>query len=146
MKGPVPSLPVGAVVVLSTVGPDGPHAIPVSAARMARSGLLLLALSANRGSLARLRDEPAVAVTIIETGFAQTLRGRARVACENLPGAAFMAVVEITVDAIDDHLRPDTLIESGVRWAWTDEAMAEKDRAVVAALGAIDPADLASDR
>ena len=75
-----------------------------------------------------------VAVTIIEAGIAQTLRGRADVHCGELPGAEFMAVVKVTVEAIDDHLRPETRIEAGVRWAFTDPATAERDRAVLAAL------------
>lgn len=138
MTIPLPELPAGTVVILSTVGLEGPHAIPVSAVRF-ESGEFLLALSRSRGSLARVRTQPRVAVTIVETGMARTIRGSARVACEQLPGAEFMAVVAVTIDAIDDHLRPQTRIESGVRWAWTDPDMAAKDRAVVSALDALVP-------
>jgi Pyridoxamine 5'-phosphate oxidase len=131
----LPELPVGTVVILATVGVDGPHAIPVSAARFG-SGELLLALSRTRDSVTRVRAQPRVAVTIVETGIAQTIRGSAHVACEELPGAEFMAVIAVTIDAIDDHLRPQTRIESGVRWAWADPDMAAKDRSVLAALDA----------
>ena len=130
----IPAFPPGTVVVLTTRGDDGPYAIPVSAIRRDGEGALLLALAPGRGSLARLRDDPAVAVTVLAPGVASTVRGRARVVADRLPGAEFMAAVRIAARAVDDALTPRTIIDGGVRWRWASPSDAARDAQVHVAL------------
>lgn len=130
----IPRFPVGTVGILATVGADGPHAIPVSALHRAEDARLLLALAPGRGSLARLRETPAVALSLIAPGIATTVRGSAAVVADPLPGADFVVGVEIRVEAVDDALTPRTLIDAGVIWRWTSVGDAERDDAVRAAL------------
>jgi len=122
--------PPGTVAVLTTVGADGPHAIPVSTAISAGPRAVVLALGSGRGSLARLRDDPRCALTVIAPEAAITLRGRASVAGE----AAGTVAVRLDVEAVDDHDQPTFTIEAGVRWHWTDADAERRDAEVHAAL------------
>jgi nitroimidazol reductase NimA-like FMN-containing flavoprotein (pyridoxamine 5'-phosphate oxidase superfamily) len=122
------------VTVLSTAG-DAPHAIPVSAALRAGDDEILLGLGARRTSLARIRADPRVAVTVL--GFrnlAFTAHGTATVVSED---AAGVVAVHVAVESIQDHFKDDFKIEAGVDWHWTDPAAAERDGAVRAALRAL---------
>jgi hypothetical protein len=125
--------PPGTVLSLVTDGPDGPHVIPVSAAVRAPDGSVLLALAGRRGSLARLRADPRVAVLVLAAGdLAVTLYGAAVVAREELvPG---VAAVRVDVDRTADHGRPTFVIESGVGWHWTDADAQARDGEIRAAL------------
>ena len=60
----LPDWPHGTVTVLST-GRRAPHAIPVSAAIRRGPRELALALALRRESLARLREDPRCAVTVL---------------------------------------------------------------------------------
>jgi Pyridoxamine 5'-phosphate oxidase len=122
--------PPGTVAVLATSGADGPHAIPVSTAMRAGPDAVLLALGPNRGSLARLRDDPRCALMVIVEGVAVTLRGRATVVGD----AAGTAAVRVDIDAVDDHQQPTFAIESGVGWRWTDPEAERRDAEVREAL------------
>jgi hypothetical protein len=62
-----PDWPAGTVAVLSTGGGD-PHAIPVSTALRAGPRAIVLGLALRRESLARLRAEPACALTVLAAG------------------------------------------------------------------------------
>lgn len=143
----LPALPPRLVGVLATIGADGPHAIPVSALRRAGPRTVLLALAPGRGSLARLRAEPAAALTLIGPGFALTAHGRATVVADPLPGAEPMVAVALAVERVADHLRPETEIRAGVDWAWReeggrgDEGPAARDARVMAALGRLTHGD-----
>jgi hypothetical protein len=100
----LPDWPPGTVTILSTHG-DSPHAIPVSAALRAGPTRALLALAAGRESLARLRVDPRVALTIVAAGdTAVSAHGSARV------------------------------IDGGVSWRWTDAEAQARDAQVRAAL------------
>ncbi|MDQ6729168.1 MAG: hypothetical protein M3022_02380, partial [Actinomycetota bacterium] len=67
----LPHWPTGTVAILAT--DDGtPHAIPVSAVVRSGDRRLLLALAVRRGSLARLRAQPQVAVALMAPGVAIT--------------------------------------------------------------------------
>jgi Pyridoxamine 5'-phosphate oxidase len=134
----LPDWPAGTVTILATVG-ETPHAIPVSAAIRAGPRRALIALASSRGSLARLRADPRVAIAIISQDVAVTAHGRARVLDRELMEG--VVAVEIEVQAVQDHDRPTFAIESGVRWRWTDPAAARRDAEVHAAL-----ARLARDR
>ena len=123
----IPDWPPGTVAILVT---HGPHAIPVSTARRAGPASVLLALGPSRGSLARLREDPRVALVVIAEGVAVTLRGRATEVGE----AAGTVAVRIDVDAVDDHSQPTFAIHDGVRWEWTDDEARERDEQVRAAL------------
>jgi hypothetical protein len=74
-----------------------------------------------RESLARLREDPKVALTIFAKGnLAFTARGPAR-AQEPMLAAPMFAVVAIDVENIDDHRQRDLVVDSGVSLDWTDE-------------------------
>ena len=123
----IPDWPPGTVTILAT---HGPHAIPVSTARRAGPRTVLLALGPSRGSLARLRADPRVALAVIAEGVAVTLRGRATEVGE----AAGTVAVRLDVDAVDDHARSTFAIHEGVRWEWTDDDARARDEQVRAAL------------
>jgi hypothetical protein len=123
--------------VLSTAG-AAPHAIPVSTAVRASERRALLALAPRRSSLARLRADPRVALTILAAGdVAVSAEGVARVVAEQLPGAEGVVAVAVEVERVQDHGQPTFAIEDGVRWRWTDRDAAERDAAVRAALLAL---------
>lgn len=127
----LPHWPAGTVAILATE--DGtPHAMPVSAVVRAGDDRLLLALAPGRGSLARLRSRPWVAVTILAPDVAVTAEGPARVLASPLTEGT--VAVQVTVQTLRDHDRPTFAIESGVRWRWTDDAAAARDAEVRAAL------------
>lgn len=127
----LPHWPAGTIAILATE--DGsPHAIPVSAVVRAGADRLLLALAAGRGSLARLRDRPRVAVAILGPDVAVTAEGVARLLADPLTEGT--VAVQVTVQTLRDHDRPTFRIESGVRWRWTDDAAAARDAEVRAAL------------
>jgi Pyridoxamine 5'-phosphate oxidase len=123
--------------VLSTAG-AAPHAIPISTAVRAGERRVLLALAPRRSSLARLRADPRVALTVVGAGdVAVSAEGVARVVAERLPGAEGVVAVEVRVETVQDHGQPTFAIEDGVRWRWTDRDAAERDAAVRAALLAL---------
>jgi hypothetical protein len=127
----LPEWPAGTVAILATAG-HPPHAIPVSAAVRAGPRLALVGLARSRTSLARLRADPAVALTVIAKGVAVTAHGRARVVAEELAGG--VAAVAIEVDDVQDHDRPTFEIRAGVEWRWTDPEAQARDREVRTAL------------
>jgi hypothetical protein len=120
----------GAPAVLAAAGPS---AIPVSTAQRACDRRIVLALGRRRDTLARLREDPAVALCVMAAGVAFTAHGRAVVVREELRVAPHVAAVAIEVDRIQDHLDGSrTEIEAAARWRWT-EAAAEDDEARIAA-------------
>ena len=127
----LPEWPAGTVTILATVG-DAPHAIPVSAAVRAGPRRALLGLASTRGSLARLRANPRVSMTIVCEATAVTAYGRARVLDDHLLEG--VVAVEIEVERVQDHNRPTFAIESAVRWRWTDPDAEQRDADVRAAL------------
>lgn len=122
--------PAGTPALLTTVGADGPHAIPVSTALRAGPATVLLALGPRRGSLARLREDPRCALAIVAADLAVTLRGRATVVGD----AAGTIAVRLDVEAVDDHGQPTFAIDEGVRWRWTDPEAERRDAEVRVAL------------
>jgi hypothetical protein len=128
----LPEWPDGTVVILVTGGGD-PHAIPVSAAVRAGDQRALLGLARGRDSLARLRRDPRVALSITAGGdVAVTAYGSATVLDEQLTEA--VAAVEVAVERVQDHNRPTFEIEAGVAWRWTDPTAARRDEETRAAL------------
>ncbi len=120
----LPDWPAGTVAVLST-GAGEPHGIPVSTAVRQGPRTILLALALGRGSLARLREDPRCALTILAAGdIAFTALGAAAVVEEG----ERVATIRVDVERIQDHGRPTFVIEDGVRWRWTD---ADAERADV---------------
>ena len=116
----LPEWPTKTVAVLATVDPD-PHAIPVSAPVRAGDCLILLNLKRGRGSLARLRNRPRVALLILAGGnLAFTARGTAHVVEEPMESAPDYAAIGFEVEEIDDHRQAEFVVESGVDRRWTD--------------------------
>jgi hypothetical protein len=123
----LPEWSEGAVAVLSTAG-GPPHAIPVSTAVRAGPRRALIALARHRESLARLRAEPRVTLTLLTEGdVAVTAHARARVVAEAMAAAEGVAAVLLEVERVQDHGQPRFVIEAGVRWRWTDEQARTRD-------------------
>jgi hypothetical protein len=129
----LPDWPEATVAVLSTGG-GAPHAIPVSTAWRSGPRTIHLALALRRDSLARLRADPRVALTVHAPGAAFTALGRAVVVEEPLAEAPRVAAVRVDVEAIQDHGSPRFAIEAGVAWRWTDADARDADGAVRAGL------------
>lgn len=133
----LPDWTPGTVVILST-GAGPPHAIPVSAGVRAGSRRLLLALARRRESLARLKRDPQVALTILTGGdIALTAHGRATVVEEPMAVSDSVAAVAIDVERIQDHGQPRFEIEAGVTWRWTDAEAERRDGEIRDALRAL---------
>jgi len=133
----LPDWTPGAVAILSTVG-EGAHAIPVSTGLRASDRLVLLALAGRRRSLAHLRAEPRVALTILSEGdVAVTVHGVCEVVADPMEISDRVCAVALEVVRIQDHGQPRFEIESGVGWRWTDPEAEERDRQVRAELALI---------
>jgi hypothetical protein len=123
----LPDWPDGTVAVLSTTGP---HAIPVSTAVRSGDTTIQLALAHTRDSLARLRDDPRCALTVIAADTAFTAYATATVARED----DRVAYVRLDVHEVQDHLQPTFAIEAGVSWRWTDDDAKAADAKIRAEL------------
>jgi Pyridoxamine 5'-phosphate oxidase len=133
----LPAWEPGTVAVLSTGG-GAPHAIPVSTGVRAGPRTVLLALALRRESLARLRDDPRCALTIMAGGdVAVTALGRAAVVEDPMAVSDNIAAVRVDVERIQDHGQDRFEIDAGVRWHWTDEEADRRDAEIRAALAAL---------
>jgi flavin reductase (DIM6/NTAB) family NADH-FMN oxidoreductase RutF len=132
-----PALPdwtQGTVAVLST-GAGAPHAIPVSTGLRAGDRRVLVALARRRESLARLREDPRCALTILTGGdVAITAHARATVVADPMTISDRVAAVALDVRRIQDHGQPRFAIDDGVRWRWTDPEAERRDAEIRAAL------------
>jgi hypothetical protein len=133
----LPEWPGRTVGVLATLD-GGPHAMPVSAPVRAGDRRILVSLHLSRDSLARLRAEPRVALTILGAGdVAFTARGRARVVQDPMDADAAYAAVRIDVEHVDDHRQPAFVVEAGPDRRWLDPGEQRALGARVAALRAL---------
>jgi len=124
----------GTVAVLSTGG-GRPHAIPVSTGVRAGPRRVLIALALRRESLARLREEPRCALTIMGAGnIALTAHATASIVQDPMEAADNVAAVCLDVEEIQDHTQPRFAIESSVKWRWCELEARERDSAIRAAL------------
>ena len=125
------------MAVLSTVG-EGAHAIPVSTGVRASETLVLFALARRRGSLANLRIEPRVALTLLcEGDIAVTAHGIATVVADPMRISDRVCAVALEVTRIQDNGQPRFEILTGVSWNWTDPDAEARDREVRTELKAI---------
>lgn len=130
----LPDWPPGTVAVLTTHGAE-PHAIPVSTGIKRDPTTILFALSLRRESLARLRDDPRCALTIVAgNDLAITAHGTATVVQDPMEVSDRVAAIRLDVTAVQQHHQPTYAIEDGVRWRWTDEDAARQDAEIRAAL------------
>ena len=125
----LPDWPDGTVTVLSTGG-GAPHAIPVSTAVRSGPATVHFALGLRRESLARLREDPRCALTVLAEGVAVTALGTAGVVEQN-DRVAFLRLV---VEEVQDHDQATFELEDGVRWRWTDDDAEAADAEVRATL------------
>lgn len=133
----LPEWPPGTVAVLST-GAGPPHAIPVSTAVRTGPQTILFALALRRESLARVREDPRCALTIMAGGdVAFTAHGRATIVQEPMAVSDRVTAIRIDVDAVQNHGQDAFEIDSGVRWHWTDPAAEQRDAEIAAALSHI---------
>ena len=106
----------------------GPHAIPASTAVRASGSAVRFALGGQRETLKRLRDDPAISVTILGEGIAFSAYGNGCVVREGLECAPDVVAVELRVERVQDHLADGrTEMVDGARWRWVDPAMAESE-------------------
>ena len=95
----------------------------------------MLALALRRESLARLREDPRCALTILAEGdVAVTAHARASILQEPMEISDRVAAVALDVERIQDHNQPRFEIQAGVRWRWTDEEADARDREIRQAL------------
>jgi hypothetical protein len=128
----LPDWPDGTVTVLSTGG-GAPHSIPLSTALRSGPATIHFALGLRRESLARLREDPRCALTVLAAGVAVTSLGAATVVGES----DRVAFVRLDVEAVQDHGQPTFALDDGVRWHWTDDDAEAGDAEVRAALKAL---------
>jgi hypothetical protein len=120
--------------MLATAG-EHPHVIPISAPVRAGGHMILLSLRQSRGSLARLRSNPAVALLVLaEDNTAFTAHGTARVVEETMTAAPDYAAVRIDVTSIDDHRQDEFRVSGGVDREWVNQDEQHKLRERVEAL------------
>ena len=120
--GTLSQWPVRTIAILTTLGDDEPHAIPVSAPVRAGDHRILVSLHRTRDSLQRLRERPRVAITILAAdNVAFTARGPAHVIQEPMSTAPDYAAIAIDVEQIDDHRHPAFQVQAGVARDWLDE-------------------------
>jgi hypothetical protein len=118
----LPDWPEGTVATLVTHG-AAPHAIPVSLVFRAGPRELIVGLAPSRTSLARLREDPRAAVTVLSAGVAFTAHGHATAFEET----GSVIAVRIAVERIADHSTRSFEIDDGVSWRWTDDAAQARD-------------------
>jgi hypothetical protein len=119
------------VATLSTGGGE-PHAIPVSTIVRADASTVVFVLARRRESLARLRDDPRCALTILAEGVSVTAIGRAVEVGADLPEN--VVAMRMDVERVQDHAQPTFEIHEGVRWRWTDADAERVDAALREAL------------
>jgi ketosteroid isomerase-like protein len=120
----------------------GPHAIPVSTGIRAGKSRIVFALGRGRDTLARLRDEPAAAFTVLAEGVAFTAYGRASVIREELESAPHVAALALEVERVEDHLEGSrTELLAAARWRWTEDEAVEDERRILAELRELAPQD-----
>lgn len=90
----------------------------MSALHRAGPHRVLIALAPGRGSLARLRSRPSVALALLGAGFSVTAEGRAAVVADPVPGAPHVVAVELRAARLRDTLGTRTKIHEGIRWGW----------------------------
>jgi hypothetical protein len=119
---PLPHWPAATIAVLSTADAE-PYAIPITAPVRVGDHRILFSLKRTRQSLARLREHPQVAVTILAKGdIAFTARGHAHVAEDPMDRAPEFTAVALEVADIDDHRSPGLAVETGVSLDWSNDA------------------------
>ncbi|GAB3753085.1 pyridoxamine 5'-phosphate oxidase family protein [Microlunatus parietis] len=114
----LPEWPRETVAVLVTLDADSgaPHVIPVSWPVRADDRRILISLRQNRGSLARLRERPGVALLIVGGGdIALSVHGTATVIREKLAPDGEYAGVQIVADTIEDHRQGAFAVADGIR-------------------------------
>ncbi|NEW50913.1 hypothetical protein GV794_08305 [Nocardia cyriacigeorgica] len=117
----LPEWPTETIAVLVTTDP-APHAIPVSWPVRAGDRTILLSLKFDRGSLARLRVRPDVALLILSGGnVALCARGTAKVIAEEMPEATDYVAVRIDVAVIDDHRQSAFAVDKGIQRTVLDD-------------------------
>jgi flavin reductase (DIM6/NTAB) family NADH-FMN oxidoreductase RutF len=130
----LPEWAPGTVAILST-GAGAPHAIPVSTGVRGGPRTILLALARRRGSLARLREDPRCALTLLDAAdVALTAHARATIVQDPMAVSNRVCAVRLDVDRIQDHGQPRFRIDGGVRWHWTDAEAGRRDAEIRQAL------------
>ena len=113
----------------------GPYPIPVSTAVRASDKRVLVALGGRRETLRRLRERADAALCMLARDLAFSAIGTARVVREGIDRAPGLAVVEIEVTELVDHLADGrTEMLSAAGWRWRDQEAAESEPHILAEL------------
>ena len=129
----LPTWPSGTPAVLCVTGP---HAIPVSSYVRAADDRIVVALGSRRETLARLREDTAVAFCVLGEGVAFTAHCRAAVVRERLESASGNAAVALVVERVQDHLADGrTEMLDGADWSWIDPGAAALQLLILEELG-----------
>jgi oxalate decarboxylase len=108
----LPVWPADTIAMLSTVD-EAPYEIPVTAPARVSDRRIMFSLRHDRGSLARLRTHPKVALLILaDRDVAFTARGTARVVEERMAADPEFAAVALDVEHIDDHRQAAMAVDS----------------------------------
>ena len=99
--------------------------------RCAGPRTVAFALALRRESLARLREDPRCALTILAAGNVALTASGARPSSRSTSASRSC---ELDVERIQDHGHDTFVIDDGVQWRWTDADAERADAAVRAAL------------
>ena len=112
---------------------------PVLTALRAGPLRIVFALARGRGSLARLRDDPRVALTLVGARQRRDHRVRCCLSSvrESLAVEENVAAVALSVERIADHARNDSQVIAGVRWRRLDARSGARDEQILRELRSI---------
>ena len=98
----------------------------------------MFALALRRESLARLRQDPRCALTIMAGGdLAFTAHGPATIVEEPMAVSDRVTAIRVDVEEIQNHGQDAFKIDDGVHWHWTDPESEKRDADIGAALSQI---------
>ncbi|HHV61570.1 MAG TPA: pyridoxamine 5'-phosphate oxidase family protein [Firmicutes bacterium] len=103
--------------VVATVTNDGrPHVAPVNLIVPRDDRTLRLALERSGHTLANIRDNQWVAISILDEGdIAIGVKGRAVIVKDHMDANDAMAMVDVAVNEVENHAHPIILVSCGVR-------------------------------
>ncbi|NPV53190.1 MAG: pyridoxamine 5'-phosphate oxidase family protein [Firmicutes bacterium] len=103
--------------VVATTASDGrPHVAPVNLIVARDDRMLRLALERDGRTLANLRSNQWVAISILDEGdIAVEIKGEAVIVKEHMNANSTMAMVDVTVREVENHAHPIILVSCGVR-------------------------------
>ncbi|MCL4466672.1 MAG: pyridoxamine 5'-phosphate oxidase family protein [Chloroflexi bacterium] len=127
----------GRLAIVATVGPDGKaNSAPFSWVLVVDKRTLRLGVNQGVATLANIRHNGSVSVSVVGPNLFVTVKGKARVIKESLAEAQLpTAVVEIAVEEVKDDAIIGRVEPGQTPTRWTDRRRLVSDSTVLAALG-----------